>query len=159
MYDSPFARPKSNTDTSLDHVISSPLALCSQEFAPKAWQRYADLPAFNAPEISFAQGSAVKVDAEKKVATIKDGITGKIYEESYDYLIAATGLKRNWPAVPQSLTKEKYLVEAGKHIELVKNAKDGVVVIGGGMSIFFPYFWTKYLFESGFRCRRYRDGG
>ena len=122
-------------------MISSPLTLCDADFAPKAWQRYADLPAFNTPEISFAQGSAIKVDAERKVASIKDGITGKEYEEAYDYLIAATGLRRDWPAVPQSLTKEKYLAETGKHIELVKNAKDGVVVIGGGTS--FPAIFDR----------------
>lgn len=143
---------------SADHVIGSPLSLCDKEFAPKAWQRYADLPAFRAPEISFAQGSAVKVDAEKRIATLKDGITGKTYEESYEYLITATGLKRNFPAVPRSLTKDNYLVEAGKHIELVRNAKEGVVVIGGGNLS--PYLTLEQLtyYVSFFRRSRHRNG-
>ncbi|RDW78292.1 FAD protein [Coleophoma crateriformis] len=114
------------------HIISSPLALASKDFAAKAWQRFADLPALRDPGISWIQGSTIKVDCERKVATISDRNTGKDFEERYDYLIAATGLRRAWPVVPQTLTKDEYLIEAGNHIDAVRNAKEGVVVIGGG---------------------------
>lgn len=85
-----------------------------------------------APGLSWAQGSVSKVNTEDKVVTIADKISGKEYDESYDYLVIATGLRRQWPAVPQSLTRKAYLAETGKHIEEVKAAKEGVVVIGGG---------------------------
>ena len=75
----------------------------------------------------------MKVDPESKTARIKDTKTGTEYEESYDYLIAASGLRRSWPAVPQSLTREKFLAESGAHIKAVKSASEGVVVIGGGI--------------------------
>lgn len=50
----------------------------------------------------------------------------------YDYLVAATGLRRTWPSVPQSLTKAQYLDEVQSHIEKVGKARHGVAVIGGG---------------------------
>jgi NADPH-dependent 2,4-dienoyl-CoA reductase/sulfur reductase-like enzyme len=113
-------------------LISTPLVLASEEYAKKAFVRYAEIPALTAPEVSWAQGSAVLVDAARKVATIRDGTTGETYEEAYDYLISSTGLKRSWPAVPQSLNKKQYLEEAGAHIKLMRDA-ERVVVVGGGM--------------------------
>ena len=71
------------------------------------------------------------MDSEKKTAIIRNGVTGQTYEEAYDYLISSTGLKRSWPAVPQSLTKKEYLKEAGAHIDRMK-AAESVVVVGGG---------------------------
>ncbi|KAK0106199.1 hypothetical protein ONS96_003843 [Cadophora gregata f. sp. sojae] len=114
------------------HLIGSPLALASTEYASKNWVRFADLPALKAPGLSWTQGSASRVDTENKIATIVDTISGKEYDESYDFLVIATGLRRQWPAVPQSLTRKAYLAETAKHIEEVKAAKEGVVVIGGG---------------------------
>lgn len=116
----------------LDHLIGSPLALASKEVAAKNWVRFADTPALNVPGISWQQGSVLKVDPENKVATISDHITGEEQEESYDYLVASTGLNRVWPVVPQSLSKKDYLAETCAHIDAVKAAKEGVVVIGGG---------------------------
>jgi NADH dehydrogenase FAD-containing subunit len=99
---------------------------------PKAWVKYTDIPALRAPSLSHVQGTVCSVDCERKIAVITDSITKKKYEESYDYLLCATGLRREWPTVPQSSTRDDYLKEAGDHIEKVKNAKEGVVVIGGG---------------------------
>ncbi|KAH7395456.1 hypothetical protein BKA64DRAFT_576812 [Cadophora sp. MPI-SDFR-AT-0126] len=114
------------------HLIGSPLALASTDYASKNWVRFADLPALKAPGLSWAQGSVLKVNTEAKIATIADTISGTEYDESYDYLVIATGLRRQWPTVPQSLTRKAYMVETGKHIEEIKAAKEGVVVIGGG---------------------------
>ena len=99
---------------------------------PKAWIKFDDLPALRAPNISHVHGTIFNVDCERKVAVISDANTGKQYEEKYDYLIAATGLRREWPTVPQALTREAYMKEAGDHIAKVKIAKEGVVVIGEG---------------------------
>ena len=59
---------------------------------------------------------------------------GSAIEHKYDYLIAATGLRRVWPTVPQSLTRDEYLNEGRGHIDLVRGAEHGIVVIGGGTS-------------------------
>jgi thioredoxin reductase len=129
-----FSQSTNSTDGNpLDHLISSPLALASGEFMPKAWVKFDDVPALRTSNISHIHGTVAGVDCERKVAMISDSNTGKQYEESYDYLIAASGLRREWPAVPQSLRREEYLKEAGDHIEEVRKAKEGVVVIGGGM--------------------------
>ncbi len=76
------------------------------------------------------------MDTETKVATVADTISGKEYDENYDYLVVASGLRRQWPTVPQSLTKKEYLSETSAHIKAVKTAKEGVVVIGGGLYTF-----------------------
>lgn len=51
---------------------------------------------------------------------------------SYDFFIAASGLRRVWPVVPQSLSRKQYLIEAGEHIHAVSNSSHGVLVVGGG---------------------------
>jgi NADPH-dependent 2,4-dienoyl-CoA reductase/sulfur reductase-like enzyme len=117
---------------SSDHVIGGPLALASSEFAPQAWTKFKDLPALRTPAVTVIQGTATRVDSEKKVVTIVNKKIDKEYEESYDYLIAASGLRRAWPVVPQSLTREEYLPEALDHGNAVANARECVVVIGGG---------------------------
>lgn len=114
-------------------MIGSPLALASKEYALKAWTRFVDLPALHTPEISFTQGSVISVDCEEKKASIRETGSSTIRDESYDFLVASTGLRRAWPVVPQSLKREEYVLEVNEHIERVKNAREGVVVIGGGM--------------------------
>lgn len=112
-------------------MIGSPLALASREFARKAWVRFQDIPALRAEGVSHVQGSVVQVDMERKVARVADSATQSETEEEYDYLVAASGLRRAWPVVPQSLSRDGYLSEVEKHVQAVKNAT-GVVVIGGG---------------------------
>ncbi|KAI1622670.1 pyridine nucleotide-disulfide oxidoreductase AMID-like protein [Exophiala viscosa] len=112
------------------HLIGSPLALASREFASKAWTKFSDLPALK--DIRFIQGSVNTVDCKKKQAVITETPTQSLLELDYDFLVAATGLRRVWPVVPQTHTRETYLSEAGDHIEAVRRAKEGVVVIGGG---------------------------
>lgn len=114
-------------------MIGSPLAFASKAYAAKAWTRYDDIPALRTPGISWIQGSAIRVDCERKLATIVDSNTNKEFEESYDYLLASTGLRRAWPTVPQALRRKDYLSEVNGHIDAVYNSGQGVVVIGGGM--------------------------
>lgn len=76
---------------------------------PKAWAKFDDLPALQSPNISHVHGTVSSVDCERKIAVISDTDTGKQYEETYDYLIPDSGLRREWPTVPQSLRKDEYL--------------------------------------------------
>jgi NADH dehydrogenase FAD-containing subunit len=99
-----------------DHLIGSPLALASESYSAKAWQKFEGIPALQIPTISWTQGSAIKVDSSKKTATISDSKSGEQYEEKYDYLIAASGLRRVWPVSPQSTTREKYLPKASSKL-------------------------------------------
>ncbi|EOD50006.1 putative pyridine nucleotide-disulfide protein [Neofusicoccum parvum UCRNP2] len=115
------------------HLISTPLAHASDEFAPKAWARFDDdVTALRAPGVRHLHGSVVSVDCEKKTAVIAPSASKDHVEERYDYLVVGSGLKRAWPVVPQSLDKGSYLAEVGSHIQKLKDARDGVVVIGGG---------------------------
>ncbi len=76
------------------------------------------------------RGSVKSVDLATKRAVVSTPTQGDVVRE-YDYLVAATGLRRVWPVVPQSQTRESYLDEVGGHIDTLK-ASDGVVVVGGG---------------------------
>lgn len=108
------------------------MALASEEYAAKAWVKFADLAALRHPAVSFVQGSVEAVDCENLTATIKQHGSSQETEAKYDYLIAASGLRRPWPVVPQSLTRAEYLKEAQGNIDACKNAEHGVVIVGGG---------------------------
>ncbi|KAB5578071.1 pyridine nucleotide-disulfide oxidoreductase-like protein [Coniochaeta sp. 2T2.1] len=114
------------------HLIGSPLALASESYAEKAWVKYDNIPAIQSPNMRVVQGTVRSLDASLKVATIAPHVGSEEMRLEYDYLVAATGLRRAWPAVPQSLTRKQYLFEVGDHIRNVQDAKHGVVVVGGG---------------------------
>ncbi|GAB0131985.1 hypothetical protein EsDP_00000436 [Epichloe bromicola] len=114
------------------HLIGSPLALADTEYAKKTWIKFQDLPGLDNPRIKFVHGSVSRVDCEAKTATTVDNTTRVATTHHYDYFVAATGLRRAWPVVPQSLTKKQYVLEAEEHIHAVSNAQHGVVVVGGG---------------------------
>ena len=82
--------------------------------------------------MEFVRGSVTSVDTEQKVAQILDLQSQETRREQYDYLIAASGLRRVFPTVPQSLCRDQYLRETRTHKENVQNAQEGVVIVGGG---------------------------
>lgn len=81
----------------------------------------------------IVHGSVSAVDTEAKEARIVDVATKEERVQGYDYLIAASGIRRPFPVQPQSQSRKAFLLEAGEHIHSVENATDGVVVVGGGM--------------------------
>lgn len=124
---------------SIVHVIGSPLALSSKEYADKCWVDFADVKILQRPDVRFVHGRVQKVDPASRTATILDSASQTEQSETYDYFIAATGLRRVWPVVPQSLTRKTYLLEAGQHIDAVRSSAHPVLVVGGGKSdIHFP---------------------
>lgn len=118
--------------TNTDHTIGSPLALASPEYATKAWRKFDSIAALQHPNVKITQGSLTKIDPDRRIASVKLSGSGEQQEQPYDFFVAATGLRRVWPVVPQSLTKEEYLVETADHIKSVSTATHGTVVIGGG---------------------------
>ncbi|TGJ80802.1 hypothetical protein E0Z10_g7969 [Xylaria hypoxylon] len=114
------------------HIIGSPLAMASKEYAEKAWVEYKNIKILQRPNVTFVQGTVANVDCENKTATIAEHKTHKTRVESYDFFVAATGLRRVWPVVPQALTRETYLTEVGAHCDKVLNATAPVLVVGGG---------------------------
>ncbi|KAJ9150414.1 Apoptosis-inducing factor 2 [Pleurostoma richardsiae] len=114
------------------HLIGSPLALALESYAEKAWVKFDDVAALQVPNIHVVQGSVTKVDCAAKTATVKESARDEPLQLDYDYLVTASGLRRVWPVVPQSLKRKQYLFEAGDHIHSVSTADKGVVVVGGG---------------------------
>lgn len=113
-------------------MIGSPLALADADYAKKAWVKFQDLSGLQNPQVKFVHGAVSSVDCEAKKATTIDNATKEATTHDYDYFLAATGLRRVWPVVPQSLSRKQYLLEAEEHIHAVTNAQHGVVVVGGG---------------------------
>lgn len=72
------------------------------------------------------------IDAAVRSATIKLQGQNDISKQNYDYLVAASGLRRMWPTVPRALSKKNWLIEADEHIATIKDATNRVVIIGGG---------------------------
>ena len=82
------------------------------------------------------QGSVTSVDPAAKRASILDNATKDVSVEDYDFLIAASGIRRPFPVQPQALSRKAFLVEAEEQIHAAKSATHGVVVVGGGESSF-----------------------
>ncbi|KAB8232458.1 putative pyridine nucleotide-disulfide oxidoreductase AMID-like [Aspergillus alliaceus] len=114
------------------HLIGSPKALACDKFASKTWTKFNDIPALKSSNLQIVRGSINNVDFQNKVAQILDLETKETRQEKYDFFIAGTGLRRVFPTVPQSLKREEFLKEALSHKEDIRNAHDGVVIIGGG---------------------------
>ncbi|KAL2258369.1 hypothetical protein VTK26DRAFT_8344 [Humicola hyalothermophila] len=114
------------------HLIGSPLALASESYSEKCWVKYDEIAALRAPNIRVLQGSVKAVDPSRKVATFAAHGGTQTEDLQYDYLVAASGLRRVWPVVPQSLRRKQYLFEAGDHIRAMTAGRHGAVIVGGG---------------------------
>ena len=84
------------------------------------------------PSVKWIQGSVKQIEPEQRIATVTNAATQELHTERYDYLIVASGLRRVWPVVPQSLTRKTYMFETSEHIHAIKESADGLVVVGGG---------------------------
>jgi hypothetical protein len=115
-----------------DHLIGNPLAFASDDAASKNWTRFRDIPALKLPNLNFLQSSITSIDCENKIASMVDTVTKQPRQEKYDYLVVASGLRRTSPVVPQALNRDQFLAEARLHTKAIRDAKEGVVVIGGG---------------------------
>lgn len=105
------------------------------EYAEKAWTKFTDIPALQTPAIKLVQGSVVTIDPLTKTATISEHGTRRAIHKQYDYFIAASGLRRQWPTVPRSLKRDDYVAEVKMHLQQLDKASHGVTVIGGGESL------------------------
>ena len=114
------------------HTIGAPLAHASAPYVNKAWKRYANIAALNRPNVTVLRGKATYFDSQNQVATYEDATLGATRKERYDYLVVATGLRRTWPICPEALVENGYRDDAHSYIAQIKNARLGVVVIGGG---------------------------
>ncbi|KAK7744350.1 hypothetical protein SLS62_010204 [Diatrype stigma] len=116
------------------HLIGSPLALAVKEYSEKAWVEFKDIKVLQRPNVRFIQGALSRVDPANKTATIVSDrpAHATTHQEKYDFFLAATGLRRQWPVVPQSLSRKLYLQEAGRHIDAVTQSTAPVLVVGGG---------------------------
>ena len=92
---------------------------------------FSTIPVLQVPNLNIIQGSVSSISPSAKTATIQ--ISSGESEVGYDYLIAASGLRRVFPVVPQSLSEKSYLQEAKEQIEKIKSSTEAIVVIGGGM--------------------------
>jgi NADPH-dependent 2,4-dienoyl-CoA reductase/sulfur reductase-like enzyme len=116
--------------------MGAPLAHASAPYAGKAWRRFDDIPELKGHGVRILQGTATSVDLAEKVLTFRpapvEGAENPEKQIGYDYLVAATGLKRTWPIVPREHKKERYLEDAREFIKELENVEGNIVVVGGG---------------------------
>ncbi|EDU42687.1 Ndh NADH dehydrogenase FAD-containing subunit [Pyrenophora tritici-repentis] len=119
------------------HSVGAPLAHVTPKHTNQMWKRFSHLNELKQPNLRFNHGSVKNINPEAKVAEWCDG-NGKTHQQTYDYLVMATGLKRTFPAVPKSGSFEEYQRDAKAFIEKITggDASKGqgrrVVVIGAG---------------------------
>lgn len=116
----------------VDHLIGSPLALVDPIYAQKSWVKFHDIPQLQHPSIKVIHGSISSVDCSHKIATFLDTTKKQSRSQHYDILLTATGLRRVWPVVPQSLSQTDFFREVTSHINSTHNAPYGLAVVGGG---------------------------
>ena len=121
--------------------------MADEEYAEKAWVKYEDIAALrpsssssgdedDGKNIRVLHGSVQSVDTQQKVASfVARGGGTQTAKLHYDYLVAASGLRRAWPVSPRALRRKQYLSEAAGHIRKVTTGRHGVVVVGGGWCI------------------------
>ncbi|WJG35743.1 uncharacterized protein FOBCDRAFT_186369 [Fusarium oxysporum Fo47] len=114
------------------HLVGSPLALFDQEYANKTWVKYQDIPEMHGSLIKHIQGAVMEVNCVEKKAVIVDGVTKTRMVQSYDILVAASGLRRAWPIAPRAKTKEEFRSHIVQHTSSFGDASRGVVIVGGG---------------------------
>ncbi|KAF2634441.1 FAD/NAD(P)-binding domain-containing protein [Massarina eburnea CBS 473.64] len=120
------------------HSVGAPLAHVAPKHTSLMWRRFSRLNELKQPNLHFKHGSVNTIDPSSKVATWLDR-SGKVQQQTYDYLIMATGLKRHWPAVPKSGSYEEYLQDGKSFISKIvggdpSSPQEGrrIVIIGAG---------------------------
>ncbi|KAL4891566.1 hypothetical protein BDV59DRAFT_208978 [Aspergillus ambiguus] len=114
------------------HLIGSPKALACEEYASKTWIKYADIPALTSSNVQFIRGSVDSINTEDRIAGIRDLESNASRQVQYDFMVASTGLRRAFPAVPNSLKKLDFLNESRTHEAAIRDAPNGVAIVGGG---------------------------
>ncbi|KAF1942834.1 FAD/NAD(P)-binding domain-containing protein [Clathrospora elynae] len=119
------------------HSVGAPLAHVTPKYTRHMWKRFSHLNELMHSNLHFKHGSVMNINPEAKVAEWCDR-NGKTQQQTYDYLVMATGLKRHWPAVPKSGSFEEYQRDGKAFIEKItggdptRYAGRRVVVIGAG---------------------------
>jgi len=122
------------TDTLAVHSVGAPLAHVSGAHTADSWKRFAGQRVLRQANVHFVLGSMQKLDCARKSATYLDLASNTERQLDYDYVVVATGVRRQWPVVPRVSTHGEYVREGLRHVETVAGARNGVVVVvGGGM--------------------------
>ena len=120
----------------LVHAVGAPLAHVTAKHTSAMWKRYSHLKELRQSNLKFKHGTVQNIDTESKVAEWLDR-SGKLQQQSYDYVIVATGLKRHWPAVPKSGSYAEFLEDGNELVHRItggdlKQKDREVIVIGAG---------------------------
>ncbi|KKA21258.1 Pyridine nucleotide-disulfide oxidoreductase-like protein [Rasamsonia emersonii CBS 393.64] len=118
------------------HTMGTPLVHVENKVTESAWIRYSDIPALKRANVHILQGRVVEIDPLRKCAFWRSSAASENDPDrvlQYDYLIAATGLQRDWPILPRCFTRQQYILDAKEHIAKLKATRNHpIVVIGGG---------------------------
>lgn len=99
--------------------------------SPGAFKRSHDIEARIMSEVT-------KINRDRKTVTVKDGLTGEVYEESYDKLVLAPGARPIMPKSIEGIDRDNvFSIRNVTDIARVKEYIDrpdveNVVVVGGG---------------------------
>ncbi|KAK7611881.1 hypothetical protein BKA81DRAFT_375608 [Phyllosticta paracitricarpa] len=116
------------------HAVGTPLAHVAQESVSALWLRYQSISRLQRDDVKIRHGRVLSVHPENLCVTFADlDDDGKYATLEYDFLILASGLARQWPAIPKANTYDEYVQDALNHISSIRSAAcKTVAIIGGG---------------------------
>jgi NADH dehydrogenase FAD-containing subunit len=118
------------------HTVGTPLTHTSPDFSTttqRVWKKYEDISYLR--DVTVVHGRVESVDPERKelIYALSNSVGEKGKAMAYDYLVCATGLKRAWPVQPTATTKENFIRDTKALVEELIDAKESIVVVGGGL--------------------------
>ena len=116
------------------HTVGAPLAHTAKQHVVSFWKEFSALKELRHPSLTTARGRIDQLDCEARRANLTNLTSGVTSHLDYDHVLVATGLRRQWPIVPESHSKDRYVMDALQHINTLEASKR-VVVIGGGVLI------------------------
>ncbi|KAL7272433.1 hypothetical protein RUND412_004765 [Rhizina undulata] len=124
------------------HSMGTPLAHVVSGHTSKMWIPFSDAKILkNRPNFASIRGTASSIDMTNKVAFYNPTVAGeptKLEKKiNYDYLVVATGTKRDWPILPSALEKKGWISESENYIQKLKEAGRVAVIGGGGVGVEF----------------------
>ncbi|KIW00386.1 uncharacterized protein PV09_08095 [Verruconis gallopava] len=115
------------------HSVGAPLGQISPSHGREFWVKYDEImrTKYASDPVDFVQGSAFALDTASK--TLRYRPTGKSVDQtlSYDFLVVASGMSREWPILPRSLDYDTYVSDTESFENELKPCSR-IVLVGGG---------------------------
>lgn len=140
--------------------MGSPKVLTASTVAQSSWARYTAIGhKYQFDNLHWIQGRPLSIDSKERLLYWnKPSITSPGMKASpdrstcnvleYDFLVIATGMRRQYPVVPKALTQEQNFEDYASLRGHIEQAANPIVVIGGGKPRPFPLLLSSVVVDT-----------